>query len=245
MRDSLEFFENRAINVIGFALAVLVLLSLSLPATQQIRKAKRSGCINRLRQLGIAVQNYQSSQLQFPPAYTFSSDGRRLHGWRTFLLPELEMGSLHESIDRLQSWSAPIHDAPRGTVVELFRCPDSNLKSNDVTTSYIGISGETTIWRPDGDVVCVQDLRDGSSNTIMLVESRPNRLPWMSPNDVSLAQLSGTLHQMNELLDSPHDGGANVTLADGSTRYIPNSISRDTLMALLTIDAGDEVGELE
>ncbi len=54
------------IAIIGILTAIL------LPAVQQVREAaRRTSCLNNLRQLGIACQNYQSSRQHLPPSFDF------------------------------------------------------------------------------------------------------------------------------------------------------------------------------
>ena len=157
-------------------------------------------------------------------------------------MPELELGQPYELINFSKSWLDPIHDKCRSTVIKSFRCPDARLKQDDVKTSYIGIIGEKTIWKPRGEIVGASHVRDGTSNTIMFVESDRHRIPSMSPNDLTFQQLKKNLKDPNYgLLSSPHTGGAIITLADGSSRYVPNTISDATLEALLTIDGGEKI----
>lgn len=66
-----------------------LLVGLALPAVQQVREAsRRTSCLNNVRQIGLAVLQYESANRQLPTGIT--SPGARPFGsssWLTQLLP--------------------------------------------------------------------------------------------------------------------------------------------------------------
>lgn len=67
---------------------VAVLIALLLPATRSARPAAhRAMCVNNLRQIALALHNYEQVCKCLPPAYTVDASGRPLHSWRTLILP--------------------------------------------------------------------------------------------------------------------------------------------------------------
>ncbi len=89
------------ISIIG------VLVSLLLPAVQSAREAaRRSQCINNLKQIGLALHNYESSNGSFPmsavaidPSKGWGAWGNNGFTWRQLILPQLEQGNIFNSIN--------------------------------------------------------------------------------------------------------------------------------------------------
>jgi hypothetical protein len=70
-----------------------VLVALLLPAVQSAREsARRAQCTNNLRQIGVAVQNYESTWKTMPPGCYHGVFGT----WILHILPHIERGSLHQ-----------------------------------------------------------------------------------------------------------------------------------------------------
>ena len=99
-----------AIAIIG------ILIALLLPAIQQAREAaRRTQCVNNIKQLAIAVQNYETDRKKLPAAGTYAPPEQALyysasywradlksgtnHSWVSALLPYMEEQSLHDKID--------------------------------------------------------------------------------------------------------------------------------------------------
>ena len=96
-----------------------ILVGLLLPAVQAAREAaRRMQCSNNVRQLGIAVHNYESAYRRLPSGWVASNaHGEPGWGWAAALLPFMEGSNLHQQIE------ADIHDQVRVTVVPTFLCP--------------------------------------------------------------------------------------------------------------------------
>lgn len=80
---------------------IAILIALILPAVQNAREAaRRTQCKNNLKQIGLALHNYQSTHSRFPPAFCadLATDGGE---WSVHarLLPQLEQANLESLID--------------------------------------------------------------------------------------------------------------------------------------------------
>jgi prepilin-type N-terminal cleavage/methylation domain-containing protein/prepilin-type processing-associated H-X9-DG protein len=116
---------------------IAVLVGLLLPAVQKVREAaSRMQCQNHLKQIGLALHNYESSYKCFPPGYVSQpeiaamgpadpqfNDAGPGWGWLTFLLPYVEQGNLYNSFDM----ALPVYNSANATAartpIKIFRCP--------------------------------------------------------------------------------------------------------------------------
>jgi len=124
---------------------IAVLIALLLPAVQAAREAaRRTQCVNNLKQLGLAMQNYHDSQGSFPIgrtglnySYPFSSQTNARRTWAFGILPYLEQGIVFQAINySFANWQPENMTVVR-TVVSGFHCP-SDPNSFAVESSNAG-----------------------------------------------------------------------------------------------------------
>jgi prepilin-type N-terminal cleavage/methylation domain-containing protein len=106
-----------------------VLVALLLPAVQAAREAaRRSSCINRIKQISLACLNHESALGHFPPATDALNPNadpatRRDYSWINFILPYMEHQALRDSIDDTVDWFHPNNETPALTTLGAFHCP--------------------------------------------------------------------------------------------------------------------------
>jgi prepilin-type N-terminal cleavage/methylation domain-containing protein len=231
----------------GFTLIELILVlvmlavvaALLLPAFSRGREAAdRTQCRNNLKQIGLALHNYHDEYGELPPAYTVDADGNPLHSWRTLLLPYLDKKDLYGRLDLTKPWNAP----ENASVFESerlfpFQCP--SVKISEFETTYLAIVSDDSCLRPKKSLAFL-DIADGTSNTMCIVEVRPDQaVPWMEPRDLDEAALLTVDQKTTE----SHTGGRHILMVDGAARFLSQSAPLETVKALATAIGGEEVGE--
>src|SRR5436853_4123645 len=82
-----------------------VLIGLLLPAVQKVREAaNRVKCANNLKQIGLALHNYESSNSRFPAAGFYPQGATLADDWSVHsrILPYLEQANLYQLVDFTQ-----------------------------------------------------------------------------------------------------------------------------------------------
>ncbi|MGE3314346.1 MAG: DUF1559 domain-containing protein [Planctomycetaceae bacterium] len=189
---------------------IAVLVALLLPAVQQAREAaRRSQCGNHLKQIGLALANYESVHRVLPSSSTsridfgvWNTEPERfhLHSWATMILPFIEEVNLSREIDFQVSSLDELNREVAAEVIPVLRCPSYNGPDFSQNPMYTSLSqkyairnyaamGATTVGkiyeRPDGVFYALSrtrmaDVKDGLSTTIFVVETRePNAAVWI------------------------------------------------------------------
>lgn len=122
-----------------------ILIGMLLPAVQSVREAaRRSACSNNMRQLGLALHNYESANNELPAGVVNAAVAGDHWGPTTFLLPMMEQDNafqqLGASFNNNVSGSAVLT-----TSMPFARCPsDSTDEITNGARPGLGISGGTT-----------------------------------------------------------------------------------------------------
>jgi prepilin-type N-terminal cleavage/methylation domain-containing protein len=105
-----------------------ILVALLLPAIQAAREAaRRAECQNNVRQIAIAILNYEDTYDKLPPAAARLDPEaitvRQDIGYLVHILPFNENQALYDSFDQANDWFDPENRTPVFTVMPAYKCP--------------------------------------------------------------------------------------------------------------------------
>jgi prepilin-type N-terminal cleavage/methylation domain-containing protein len=128
-----------------------ILVGLLLPAVQSAREAaRRMSCSNNIRQLGIAMHNYESTHKAIPPSRINLTTPRVFQqSWISMILPFIEQGNIHAAYSHGSSWFEPINDPLTTVQLPTITCP-SAPSGRDLPSAalYTAITGGQRSDRP-------------------------------------------------------------------------------------------------
>lgn len=224
------------INDFQQANVAATLTGLLLPAVQSARFSARSmQSMNNLKQLGLAMHNFESAYKSLPAAGGVGDDGRAMLSWRVAVLPFIGEQQLYQRFNLDEPWDSEQNLALLEEMPAVYKHPNRNTPPGH--TVYMAPISEMTMLQA-AEPTRFGEITDGLSNTIMLLEtSEELAVPWTAPQDYELDIEDPTAGLFVK-------GILNILMGDGSVRAIQEgSIDMDVMRALFT-RAGGEVVQL-
>jgi prepilin-type processing-associated H-X9-DG protein len=199
------------------------------------------------------------SKGDWPPEKRFS--------WLFAMAPYTEANNIYSRAKHELSWDAAENCHLVDEPYRITLCPGQTRTSDTPALSnYIGVAGvgKNAATLPLEDLragmlgydrrVGLADIKDGASNTIMIVETTAELGPWASggpsttrgldPDRQPYFEMEGQfgLKHRTDTIFRTNPVGSNVAFADGRVHWMDASISSRTLEALATIAGGDTPG---
>lgn len=230
-----------AVMGIGGVMCAGILVALLLPAVQAARTAaRRMASQNNMKQIALAFHNYNDVNGQFPPAYQLDADGNKTMSWRVAILPYLEQQNVYQMYKSDQAWDSAANQAVGNVTIRTYQNP-ADAKLSPTETSYMVITGPGTLFDADKSTK-FSEITDGTSNTILAVEVVGTGVKWFEPKDLDINTMIMKINAGGaNSIGSPFPGGANVAMADGSVRFMSNSVLEETLKAMITKSGGEVI----
>jgi len=188
--------------------------------------ARRSASMNNMRQIALALHNDLDTRKKFPAAASYDAEGKALLSWRVHILPHLEEQALYEQFHLDEPWDSPHNRELIGKMPRVYRSPVSQRKEPG-RTNYVAPVAEGTVLG-DRQGVSLEQITDGTSNTILLVEADDKRaVIWTRPADLPV-----DLAAPAEGLGGFYEGRFLATFCDGSVRSLSSKLDAETLRRL-------------
>ena len=214
---------------------IAVLIALLLPAVQSAREAaRRSQCVNNLKQLALAANNYHDVQGTFPPNGMWRlciTPGVASNGYGTFysLLPYFEQTAIANTLNVGGCALDVQNKTALSSGISTLWCPSDGVISNPVpkvaNTVFYSYGGTET-------VNIYSSSYAGMTGTWMVSPNPPN-LPSAGITNPYYTAAVGTMQGMIHI-DSSHrmseviDGTSNTILyGERSKSILPQSVNPD------------------
>jgi prepilin-type N-terminal cleavage/methylation domain-containing protein/prepilin-type processing-associated H-X9-DG protein len=178
---------------------IAILIGLLLPAVQKVRDAAaRVKCQNNLKQLALGLHNFESANGYVQSSLRTSETGRQ--GWALFVLTYIEQDNVYRQFDLTKGWNeGTTNRTLSGTRIATFQCPSTpnperldGAPDDPTWVGFVATSDYSVIYGIDPRLLAsglvdanvdpkgalprnlrarFQEVGDGLSNTLLLVES--------------------------------------------------------------------------
>lgn len=243
-----------AIAITGLLLAIL------LPATQMSREtSRRIQCINNLRQQALAIHGFHDANSHLPAGRCLLN--QQDYAWSAAVLPWLDQSNLWHQINFAKPWNdSPGNASAAAVSLTVYLCPTAQVRRSG-DSHFGGVMGSTLVTTTTGDryngtlifqsiemprPIRFSDLSDGQSNTIFIGETVhlgfTDGIEWADGNNCFLH--GRPINSTGDGFGSLHPGGCHVAIADGSVRFLSQSIDNNVLSALCTRSGGESMQDL-
>lgn len=141
----------------------------------------RATSMNSLKTIALGMLNYYFANKHFPLPASRGPDGKPLLSWRVYILPHMGQSSLFKEFHLDESWDSPHNRTLIDKMPEVYRLSISTTEPG--RTNYLLPVGNGAVFDADKTTE-LKDIRDGTSNTIMVVAvDNQHAAIWTKPDD--------------------------------------------------------------
>jgi prepilin-type N-terminal cleavage/methylation domain-containing protein/prepilin-type processing-associated H-X9-DG protein len=210
-----KMMKLRAFTLVELLVVIAVigvLIALLLPAVQAAREAaRRMQCTNNLKQIGIAMHNYNDAVKKLPPGWIYFASGvecgpgRPYWGWNVFLFPYMEQQPLY---DGLGVTSRMLQTVCRGdnitgtpdtltaddkklvqTVIPSLRCPSDTGNPLNDDTAHFGYTNRYTYLTMENNPVAKSNYAACQGSTNITTTAAPGDGLFWANSSIAIEQI--------------------------------------------------------
>ncbi|MGL6076059.1 MAG: DUF1559 domain-containing protein [Fimbriiglobus sp.] len=190
--------------------------------------AERTAAQNNMKRIVVAMHNDNDTFGGWRlPLAGFSRPPSTENSYRVHLLMFIEEDVLYRKFDLSQPWDSQRNLPYSSMMIKLYHDPMHQNTMNTNLTPYRFFVGPDALFQSNEKMVKVQDIPDGTSNTILFVQASET-VPWAKSQELAYSKTTPL-----PKLGVPGKGGFNVAMADGSVRFVRDSISEADLRGLI------------
>jgi hypothetical protein len=197
--------------------------------------AERAQDMNSMKQISLAMRNYETARKRLPPQALSDKYGRKLLSWRVLLLPYLGEQALYDQFHLDEPWDSPHNRTLIPRMPAVYRSASAVETVQGMTPFVAPLTKNSLMGRP-GRSLTFQEVTDGTSSTVWLVRLPDAQIAvWTRPEDWRVPQENAlsTLRQGDDSFL-----GARV---DGSVQVFDGKLTNETFQGLLSVDGGDPI----
>jgi hypothetical protein len=215
-----------------FAAAVLGVLQTTRGA------AARSQTANNLKQIGLAMHNYDSAYGHLPTAAIYDKNGKPLLSWRVAILPYIEQDALYRQFKLDEPWDSEHNKKlAENYKIKVYTIPGVDDFKDGKTRFriFMGGSDKLSAMFEKNIKTKITEITDGTSNTLMVVAAKEAVL-WTKPDELIFdpkGNPADLLYFQNDVTPA--------LFGDGSVLYLSRKVTVENWRALVSKNGGEVV----
>ncbi|MDB5339800.1 MAG: hypothetical protein JWN70_5419 [Planctomycetaceae bacterium] len=235
---------------IPIAIILFAIPALALTVGPRLEYVRMRLCLNHLQMIGLSLYDFHDKHGAMPDSQIQTAE-LPVRSWRVEILPFMERKDVYEAYDQKSAWD----DLPNWRLAKqdldgMYVCnsvPETarHDESRRWYSAYALLTGPDTAF-PNGKGQPSNAIKDGTSNTVLMVEACGRQIVWTAPKDVEATSTNIGINlpgsqpgQSSGTWSSYHRGSANTMLMDGSVRTLSVHTDPRVLRAITTANGGE------
>ncbi len=212
------------------------LLTEAKPKKQQEPSLDTFRTAHRFKLVGLALHNYHDQHGRLPTDVAFDKQEKKTRlSWRVHLLPYMGLEDLYREFRLDELWDSEHNKKLITRIPAEYQSSNAKLTAAGKTRMVAPVGEQTIFPSTPNRGIRFTDIRDGLSNTIMVVEADDDHaVIWTKPDDLVI----NAKRPLNGLWMRP-PGGFLAQFGDGQVMMIRQTIRPENLAALFTRAGGE------